>query len=68
MTADVVASAVVLVALAAALTAAAGCSGVRDFAKRWAVASMVVAGFAAAGMLLGEIALSALCASVWICR
>jgi hypothetical protein len=68
MITDVVAAAAVMIAFAAPLAMASDYSGVRGFAKRWAVYSLAVAGFAAAGVLLGEVALSALCASVWICH
>jgi hypothetical protein len=63
-----VAAAVALVAFAAAVAVASEYSDARGFIKRWVMSIVAVVGLAVFGALLGEVMLSALCASVWVCR
>jgi hypothetical protein len=62
-----VAAAVALVAFAAAGAVVSEYSNARGFTKRWVMSIVAVVRFAVCGALLGEVMLSALCASVWVC-
>jgi hypothetical protein len=42
-------------------------SSVRGFLKKWGICTLGVAALFAAGAVLGNIARSAMCASVWVC-
>ena len=63
-----VAPALVVVTLAAALAVASEYSDARGFLKKWLVCAVTVVGLATFGALLGEVVLSALCSSVWVCK
>jgi hypothetical protein len=56
-----------LVCSGAVAAAVAEYSTVAGFVKKWGLAALAAGALFAAGIVLGNVAKSAMCASVWIC-
>jgi hypothetical protein len=59
--------ATVLIGFAGTVAAVSPYDGLHGFVRKWVSCAMLVSGLVVAGVLLGLIMRSAMCASVWVC-